>query len=188
MHCQPKRCTHPCPPVPPFLLVQNLYSKWIAPTYNIRPNFDDDYSRYRRSFKALLKNNYDLQRRLVWSAKNYFRPLGAPCLERRLWIRVQLAPFSMNSWSLYGYTDNGWTGVRYTRLSQIQACLESREQWKAQQVEKLVVSKVAWVRRKISLNRKRPSKNIYDAKGRPLQSEKNQFTVVRVLSLERRLN
>ena len=34
--------------------------------------------------KAPLKNNYDPQRRLVWSAKNYFGPLGAPCLERRL--------------------------------------------------------------------------------------------------------
>ena len=36
--------------------------------------------------KAPLKNNYmyDPQRRLVWSAKNYFVPLGAPCLERRL--------------------------------------------------------------------------------------------------------
>ena len=42
--------------------------------------------------KVPLKNNYDPQRRLVWSAKNYFGPLGAPCLERCLWIRVQLAP------------------------------------------------------------------------------------------------
>ena len=43
--------------------------------------------------KAPLKNNYNPQRRLVWSAKNYFGPLGAPCLERRLSIRAQLAPF-----------------------------------------------------------------------------------------------
>ena len=34
--------------------------------------------------KAPLKNNYDLQKRPVWSAKNYFGPLGAHCLERRL--------------------------------------------------------------------------------------------------------
>ena len=33
-------------PVPPFLLVQNLSSKQIAPTDNMRPNFDDDYSRH----------------------------------------------------------------------------------------------------------------------------------------------
>ena len=43
--------------------------------------------------KAALKNNYDPQRRLVRSEKNYFRPLGVPCLERRLQIRVQLRPF-----------------------------------------------------------------------------------------------
>ena len=43
--------------------------------------------------KVPLKNNYDPQRRLVWSAKNYFGPLGAPCLERRLQIGAQLAPF-----------------------------------------------------------------------------------------------
>ena len=30
---------------------------------------------------------------LVWSAKNYFGHSGAPCLERRLRIRAQLAPF-----------------------------------------------------------------------------------------------
>ena len=39
MHCD----THPPPLVPPFLLAQNLSSKWIAPTDNMRPNFDDDY-------------------------------------------------------------------------------------------------------------------------------------------------
>ena len=44
--------------------------------------------------KALLKNNYDPQRRLVWSAKNYFGLLGVPCLERCLWIRAQLALFN----------------------------------------------------------------------------------------------
>ena len=43
--------------------------------------------------KAPLKNNYDLQRRLVWSKKNYFGPLGVPCLERHLRFRVQLRPF-----------------------------------------------------------------------------------------------
>ena len=45
--------------------------------------------------KVPLKNNYDPQRRLVRSAKNYrySRPLGAPCLERRLRIRAQLRPF-----------------------------------------------------------------------------------------------
>ena len=34
------------PPVPPFLLVQNLSSKQIVPTDNMWPNFDDGYSRY----------------------------------------------------------------------------------------------------------------------------------------------
>ena len=45
--------------------------------------------------KALIEapsNNYDPQRRLVRSEKNYFGPLWAPCLERRLRIRAQLRP------------------------------------------------------------------------------------------------
>ena len=41
MHCQPELCTHPPPPVPPILLVQNLPSKRIAPTDNMRPKTDD---------------------------------------------------------------------------------------------------------------------------------------------------
>ena len=41
MHCQPEQCTHPPPPVPPFLVAQNLSSKQIAPTDNMRPKFDD---------------------------------------------------------------------------------------------------------------------------------------------------
>ena len=43
-HALSPRCTCPPPPVPRFLLVQNLSSKWISPTDNMRPNFDDDYS------------------------------------------------------------------------------------------------------------------------------------------------
>ena len=37
MHCQAERWTHPPPPVPTFLLAQNLSSKRIAPTDNMRP-------------------------------------------------------------------------------------------------------------------------------------------------------
>ena len=33
--------TRPTPPIPPFLLVQNLSSKRIAPTDNMRPKSDD---------------------------------------------------------------------------------------------------------------------------------------------------
>ena len=36
--------THPSPPIPLFLLVQNLFSKQIVPTDNMWPEFDDDYS------------------------------------------------------------------------------------------------------------------------------------------------
>ena len=46
MHCHPLGDTHPPPLVPPFLLAQNLSSKRIAPTDNMWPNFDDDYSRH----------------------------------------------------------------------------------------------------------------------------------------------
>ena len=38
MHCQPEWCIHPLPPVPPFLLEQNLSSKWIGPTDNVPIN------------------------------------------------------------------------------------------------------------------------------------------------------
>ena len=36
--------TRPPPPIPPFLLVQNLSSKQIAPTDNVRPKLHDKYS------------------------------------------------------------------------------------------------------------------------------------------------
>ena len=39
--------THPPPPIPPFLLVQNLSSKRIAPTDNMRPKSDDAIWRHR---------------------------------------------------------------------------------------------------------------------------------------------
>ena len=41
MHCQAERWTYPPPLIPPFLLAQNLFSKWIAPTDNMWPKSDD---------------------------------------------------------------------------------------------------------------------------------------------------
>ena len=122
--------------------------------------------RYCKSFK--LKNNYNSQRRLVWRAKNYFGPLGAPCLERHLRIRAQLAPFQ---WTRQTSQRTHWSmlyqAVVNTSVFEVQV--------KGSIVEELVVSKVARVRCKISLNRKRPSKNIYDTKGRLRSSEKKSF-------------
>ena len=46
MHSHPEGCTHPPLPVPPFLLAQNLSSKWIVPPDNMWPNFNDDCSRH----------------------------------------------------------------------------------------------------------------------------------------------
>ena len=43
MHCHPLGDTQPPPLVPH---AQNLSSNRIAPTDNMRPNFDDDYSRH----------------------------------------------------------------------------------------------------------------------------------------------
>ena len=46
-------CTAPCaetrppPPIPPFLLVQNLSSKRIAPTDNMRAKLHDEYTCYQ---------------------------------------------------------------------------------------------------------------------------------------------
>ena len=53
-------------------------------------NFIDVVATIKALIEALLKNNYDPQRCLVRSEKNYFRPLGALCLEKCLRIRAQL--------------------------------------------------------------------------------------------------
>ena len=37
----------PPPPFPPFLLAQNLSSKRIAPTDNVRPKLHDEYTRHQ---------------------------------------------------------------------------------------------------------------------------------------------
>ena len=47
IHCQPEGCTQPPPPIPPFLLVQNVSSKWIAPTDNMQPKSDVTKKRHR---------------------------------------------------------------------------------------------------------------------------------------------
>ena len=47
MHCQPEGCTHPPPPVPPFLLVRNLSSKRIVPTDNMQPKTDNAKRHHR---------------------------------------------------------------------------------------------------------------------------------------------
>ena len=39
--------THPPPPIPPILLAQNLSSKLIAPTDNMRPKLHDEYTRHQ---------------------------------------------------------------------------------------------------------------------------------------------
>ena len=43
----PRAETHPPPPIPPFLLVQNLSSKRIAPTDNMRPKLHDECTRHQ---------------------------------------------------------------------------------------------------------------------------------------------
>ena len=47
MQCHPEGRTHPPPLVPPFLLAQNLSSKWITSTDNMRPKSDDAKKRHR---------------------------------------------------------------------------------------------------------------------------------------------
>ena len=56
MHCQPEWCTHPPPPIPPFLLVQNLYLKRIAPPDNMWTKSDvaKNVSLVVKGLKALL--------------------------------------------------------------------------------------------------------------------------------------
>ena len=40
--------TRPLPPIPPFLLAQNLSSKQIAPNDNMRPKLHDKYTHHQR--------------------------------------------------------------------------------------------------------------------------------------------
>ena len=46
IHGMPWMCP-PTTPIPPFLLAQNLSSKQIAPTDNIRPKLHDEYTRHQ---------------------------------------------------------------------------------------------------------------------------------------------
>ena len=43
----PRAETRPPPPNPPFLLAQNLSSKRIAPTVNMRPKLHDEYTSHQ---------------------------------------------------------------------------------------------------------------------------------------------
>ena len=47
MYKAPSAETHPPPLIPPFLLVQNLSSKQIAPTDNMCPKLLDQYTRHQ---------------------------------------------------------------------------------------------------------------------------------------------
>ena len=44
--------THLLPPIPPFLLAQNLSLKRIAPTDNMRPKLHDKYTRHQVVFTS----------------------------------------------------------------------------------------------------------------------------------------
>ena len=46
-------CTHPPPPVPPFLLVQTMSLKRIAPTDNIQPKSDNAKKGSQKGYETL---------------------------------------------------------------------------------------------------------------------------------------
>ena len=54
---------HPPPPIPPFLLVQRLSSKWIVPTDYMWPRLHDEYTRHL--WLKISKNVVELSRTLV---------------------------------------------------------------------------------------------------------------------------
>ena len=43
---------HPPYPIPPFLVTQNLSSKWIVPTDNMRPELHDEYTCHQVKLKT----------------------------------------------------------------------------------------------------------------------------------------
>ena len=64
---QLEQCTHPPPPVPPFLLVhvQNLSSKQIVPTDNMQPKPDD--AKRRHQFLIVIKSSFDTQQPFLYT-------------------------------------------------------------------------------------------------------------------------
>ena len=57
MHCHPEGDIHPPPPVPPFLLAQNLSSKQIAPTDNMWPNWCHTKKNINGTYCSLAKDS-----------------------------------------------------------------------------------------------------------------------------------
>ena len=122
--------------------------------------------------KAALKYNYESRKGALFGAQtNYFRPLGVPCFERHLQIRAHLTSFQWTrevwkSWVWLHWQWSNWS-MLYKAIMKTSAFGVMRSMKGSRTVEKLVVSKVAWVECEVSLNRKHPSKNIYDTKGCP---------------------
>ena len=81
----------PPSPVPPFLLAQNLSSKWIAPTDNIRPNFNDVIGSYRIKPPVVTALCVFWHYSLTYSHKLFFGSVINACLPR--WRRVGLVFF-----------------------------------------------------------------------------------------------
>ena len=99
--------------------------------------------------KAPLKNNYDPQRRLVWS--NLLLTLGGAMFRRyRIWTRLEV----------------------HLAIDCCCGCERSRNYSTTVKELHVVVLKVAQVGSKISLNRKHPSNDIYVAKDACIRAEK----------------
>ena len=88
-----------------------------------------------------LKNNYDPQRRLLWSTKSTLDPWGqAPCLERRLRTRAHVAPFQWTREVCMATLTTLYQAIVNTSTFGVQRSMKD-----STTIEELVVSKFAWV-------------------------------------------
>ena len=62
----PRAEIRPPPPIPPFLLAQNLFSKRNAPTDNMQPKFHDEYTRHQwlKGFKQVPVHYFEVRLKL----------------------------------------------------------------------------------------------------------------------------
>ena len=76
------------PQLPTYISIRNM--KLMIEVYV--NNLKTDHF-VRATIKAIIDVSFKICKGTTFGAKNYFRPLRVPCIERHLRIRVQLTPW-----------------------------------------------------------------------------------------------
>ena len=107
--------THPPPPIPPFLLAQNLSSKRIAPTDNMRPKLHDEYTHHQVN-KYYMNGWTHFSSLRVWFTRKASLSARTPSSEIWLYPRLQ----NVREQEMRGGSTNPFTLCkRYTQSSLI---------------------------------------------------------------------